>query len=128
MHPSSGALLATRRLSSIVSWPRLRPRLCMRRCLTTCSPQQVSSTPSPRDTRYTLFAKGGFIFSVCCFRVRPRSNVAIVIYLLPITLNVIQTPVSLRCMSVSCLFFVLFLLSAPFIKINCFTFTICGND
>uniref|UniRef100_A0A8D3CRQ2 Paired amphipathic helix protein Sin3a n=1 Tax=Scophthalmus maximus TaxID=52904 RepID=A0A8D3CRQ2_SCOMX len=52
LHPSSGALLATRRLSSIVSWPRLRPRLCMRRCLTTCSPQQVSSTPSPRDTRF----------------------------------------------------------------------------
>lgn len=52
MRPNSGASLATRRRFSIVSWPLLLPRPCMKPFLTTCSQQQVSSTLSPRDTRY----------------------------------------------------------------------------
>lgn len=54
MRPSSGASLAARKRFNIVSWPLLLPRLCMNLFLTTCSPQQVSSTLSPRDTRYAL--------------------------------------------------------------------------
>lgn len=52
MRPNSGASLATQRRFSTASWPPLRPRPCMKPCLTTCSQQQVSSTLSPRDTRY----------------------------------------------------------------------------